>query len=213
MIVYNPVDGEAITSGVKSAPRCCFLMTRLGKPIDPGVTAIRDAVIERCINHGYTVIDASTKVTGRDFLVKIWRQIASVPLAIGVCHEGIPAKTQFNIYYELGVAQAMGKETVLIKSEKAEVPSDFVRTEYIRFDGDFSVTFDAFMTQLTVVAEHYEQMADQLDRNPVLALDYFRRAFLITGDARLQRKAKKLLTSAGLGARAKNSVELLAASF
>jgi len=82
------------------------------------------------------VIDASTQITGRDFLLKIWKQIAAAPLAIGVCHENIPITTQSNIYYELGVAQALGKETIIVKSPKADIPSDFVRTEYLEYNSD-----------------------------------------------------------------------------
>jgi hypothetical protein len=213
MIIYSPLDGDAITSSVLSNPRHCFLMTRLGKSIPIGVSEIRDAVTAVCNDFNYSVIDASARVTGRDFLLKIWRQIASAPLAVGVAHEDIPAASQANIYYELGVAQALGKETVIIKSPSAKVPSDFIRSEYIEFDESFSVNFSSYLTATLEQAEHYETVADQLDRNPILAVDYLRRAFLITGDKRLRAKAKSLINKAGLEMRAANSVELLAASF
>jgi hypothetical protein len=44
-----------------------------------------------------------------------------------IIHEDTPIKTQANLYYELGVAQALGKETVIIKTPRAEMPSDFNR--------------------------------------------------------------------------------------
>jgi hypothetical protein len=213
MIIYNPLDGDALTSSVASNPRKCFLMTRLGKPIEAEIADMRRQITAACKRHRYGVIDASSQITGRDFLLKIWRQIASTPLAIGVCHEAIPAKTQSNIYYELGVAQALGKETLLVKSRGSEIPSDFVRTEYIQFDDDFAGNLDTYLSSLPEQAEHYEIVAEQLDRNPILAIDYLRRAFLITGEARLRNRAKQLLKTAGLDQRAKNSVELLAAGF
>ena len=49
--------------------------------------------------------------------------------------------------------------------------------------------------------------------NPVLAIDYLRRAFLISGDERFREKVRTHLDSRKLGDRAKNSVELLAATF
>jgi hypothetical protein len=188
-------------------------MTRLGLPIPPEVENIRNAITAICYNHGYTVIDASTQITGRDFLLKIWKQIAAVPLAIGVCHEQIPQTTQSNIYYELGVAQAMGKESIIIKSPEAAIPSDFVRTEYLEYNADFDQNFTAYLNGLDEQAEHYEIMADQLERNPLLSIDYLKRAFLITADNSLREKANQLLDEAGLGERAKNSVEQIAASF
>jgi len=213
MIIYSPLDGDAITSSVPSNPRHCFLITRLGKPIPPAVESIHRAVTAACGDHGYAVIDASTRVTGRDFLLKIWRQIASAPLSVGIAHEDIPPITQANIYYELGVAQALGKETVVIKGPGAKVASDFIRTEYIEFNSGFAANFASYLESLMEQADHYETVADQLDRNPLLAIDYLKRAFLITGDKRLRAKAKTLVKGAGLERRAANCVELLAAAF
>ncbi len=213
MIIYNPLDGDAITSSVPSNPRHCFLMTKLGRPIPPPVVEICNSVTALCGRFNYQVIDASSRVTGRDFLLKIWKLIASAPLSIGICHEEILDTTQANIYYEIGVAQALGKETLLIKSPRAKIPSDFVRTEYVEFNGAFQDSFYDYLESLPTQADHYELVADQLDRNPILAIDYLKRAFLISGDERLRKKAQELLNEAALGDRAKNSVEILAATF
>jgi hypothetical protein len=77
MIIYSPLDGEVLTTGITSRPRCCFLMTQLGDPVPEEVEAIRRSVSDLCRDGGYEVIDARTQVTGRDFLLKIWRMIAS----------------------------------------------------------------------------------------------------------------------------------------
>lgn len=213
MILYSPLDGDALTSSIPSNPRHCFLMTRLGTPVPEEVEAIRHSLTGLCAAVGYQVIDARARVTGRDFLMKIWRLIASAPLAVGICHEEIPWPTQANIYYELGVAQALGKETLLVKSPGGSVPSDFVRTEYIEFDENFGANFTNFLHTLQLQADHYELVAEQLDRNPILAIDYLKRAFLITGNERLRDKAHTLRDQAGLEDRAANSVEWLAAAF
>ena len=90
MILYNPLDGEAVTSSVSSSPRQCFLMTRLGEPAPKPVQEIRRSITRVCAEFDYGVIDASSRITGRDFLLKIWKLIAATPLSIGVCHEEIP---------------------------------------------------------------------------------------------------------------------------
>jgi len=77
MIICNPHDGDALTTLVPGNPKHCFLMTRLGHPIPKEVQAIRKAVSSLCAEIEYDVIDASSRVTGRDFLLKIWRLIAS----------------------------------------------------------------------------------------------------------------------------------------
>ena len=188
-------------------------MTRLGEPIPIEVIEIRDSIIKICKKANFIVVDAAAEISGRDFLLKIWKQIAAVPLAIAICHKEIPQETQSNIYYELGVAQAMGKETIIVKSPDVEIPSDFIRTEYIEFKNDFSQRFSKYISELDRQAEHYELMADQLENNPVLSLDYLKRAFLISGNTELRIKMNKLLLESGLDNRAKNSVEQLIVSF
>ena len=159
------------------------------------------------------MIDDLAKVTGRDLLLKIWRLIASVPLSVGILHEDIPQATQANIIYELGVAQALGKETVVIKSPGADIPSDLIRTEYVAFNDDFANNFTAYLESIHEQAEYFELIADQLEKNPILELDYIKRVFLINGDIRLRDKAGDIVAAAGLEGRAANSVEMIAASF
>jgi len=213
MIVYSPIDGDALTSGIVSLPRTCFLMTQLGEPVPDEALEIRTALLKVLTGHGIELIDATSQITGRDFLLKIWRMIASVPLAVGIVHGEMPATTQSNIFYELGIAQAMGKETVIIKAPKTKVPSDFVRTEYIGFNDKFEVNFSKYLKSFFEQADHYETVADQLEKNPLLAIDYLRRAFLISGNASLRGKARNEFSSAGIKERAKNSVETLLADF
>ena len=212
MIIYSPIDGQAFGYSVQNQPKHCFLMTRLGNPVPPMVDDIRAAVEASCSNFNYAVIDARARVTGRDFLLKIWQLIAATPLSVGVIHEDIPSATQANIFYEIGVAQGLGKETILIKSPKAITPSDFARTEYVSFDKHFTANFEAFINETLEVARFYETLADQLDRNPILAIDYLKRAYLINGESHLQQKVNNIVDEAGFRERASNSVELLAAT-
>ena len=127
--------------------------------------------------------------------MKIWKLIASTRLSVGICHEEIPFTTQMNIYYELGVAQALRNETLLFKSPGAEVPGDFVRTEHVEFDDDFEWKFMRYLRSLQEQADHYEEMAGLLERIPILALDYLKRAFLISGEERLRTAAEALIAA------------------
>ena len=52
MIIYSPLDGEVLTTQIRSKPRCCFLMTQLGDPVPEGVEAIRRSVSDLCENGG-----------------------------------------------------------------------------------------------------------------------------------------------------------------
>jgi hypothetical protein len=208
MILYRP-DGFPQDSALIYKPRHVFLITRLGKPLADEPKKMRDAVTRACRKKKYKVIDATVKVTGRDFLFKIWNLIATTPVSVGICHESFSKATLMNIYYELGMARTMGKETVIVKSAKAKHPSDLVRDEYIEFNGDFAGRFSNYLDELDTVAESYETMADALDLNPLLAIDFLRRAYLITADKGLKTKINRLAKEAKFGERAKNSVEML----
>jgi len=82
-------------------------------------------------------------------------------------------------------------------------------TNAIKFEENLKKYFRTYFE----LANHYETVAYQLERNPLLAIDYLRRAYLISGNKELQVKAKKLHREATLEDRAKNSVEQLLVDF
>jgi hypothetical protein len=213
MIYYQPTTGDPHTAGIASRPRHCFLMTQLGGHIHPELQAMRGLVETVLGRHGFTVIDAESQTTGRDFLMKIWALVLGVPMGVALIHESMKPRTLSNIFYELGLMHAYGKETLVLKSAAAEIPSDFVRTEYIAMDGRAQSRLDQFMNDVEARPEYYATMADQLESNPLLSIDYLRRAYLVCGEERYRDRAQKYFESAGLTGRAKNSVEVLLAQF
>jgi hypothetical protein len=213
MIFYSPTDGDVHTGRIEYRPRTCFLMTKLGRNVPDIVTAARTSLTELMAAYGIVVMDADAVVTGRDYLTKIWRMLLSVPLGIAIIYKGMPQGTLANIFYEIGLMQAYGKETLLIKESGTKVPSDFVRTEYVVFDADFTTHLKKFLDTFFEQAEHYDTMAEQLETNPLLAIDYLRRSFLISGNESCREKARRIFGDAGLTGRARNSVEMLLTDF
>ena len=116
-------------------------------------------------------------------------------------------ETMSNVFYEVGIMQAYGKEVLIIKTSNVKVPSDFVRTQYIEVNDKLENNIEKYLDKVVEYAEHYEIMADQLENDPLLAIDYLRRAFLISKNESLRKKAKQIFDDAGLKGRAKNSVE------
>jgi hypothetical protein len=169
VIYYRPTDGDPLTTPVRTRPRTCFLMTQLGGPVPPILAEIRSALLAALNEHGYRLVDADSLVTGKDFLLKIFEMIVAVPLGIAIIHEQMRPGTLANVFYELGMMQAYGKETLVIRT-----------------DGE---------------------------NNPLLAIDYLRRAYLLTGKRSLKRQATRIFDDAQLSNRAKNSVETLLIGF
>lgn len=106
MIYYKPTDGEIQTTPIESRPRECFLMTQLGEPVPEQVSQIREEIRKILADFKYGLLDANSKVTGRDFLIKIWKFIIGVPAGIAIIHQDMKPQTLSNIFYELGMMEA-----------------------------------------------------------------------------------------------------------
>ena len=192
MIRYDPTDGEVLSREIIYRPRTCFLMTRLGIPLPDKIKNMRRTFEKYAAQNNVQIIDATSIVTAKDFLLKIWDLTFSVPLGVAIVSEELSIPTMCNIYYELGVLQSLGKETLIIKSPGCPVPSDFVRTEYIEYGKTVGKKLNGFFKTHFAFAGHYAKMAEGLEHNPALAMDYLRRAFLISGDKDFQEQASEL---------------------
>jgi len=140
-------------------------------------------------------------------------QLLSVPLGVGIVDETMSTQTMANIFYEVGVLHAYGKESLIIKTKKAKIPSDFVRTEYVVYNSDFESSLDKYFETYFKLEEYYIQMANQLEKNPLLSIDYLRRAYLISGNESYREQVQEISQALNLAARAKNSVENLVTQF
>ena len=192
MITYSPHDGQVLTDRIKYQPKSCFIMTQLGGSIPNNLKEIRKAISHELRERKIKEIDAYTQITGRDFLLKIWRQILSVPMGVAIITNQMDSSTVANIFYEIGLLDSLGKETIIVKAKDREIPSDFIRTEYIAYGKSFTDKFNKYIDTIFEQAEHYETMSNLMGANPVLSIDYLRRAYLITGNKSLIKKAQKI---------------------
>ena len=213
MIYYRPTDGEVLSSKITVVPRSCFIMTQLGGEISDKVTTTRDRVCKIFNQFDIETVDANSVATSRDFLIKIWRLILSAPIGVAIVHEHMPVPTLCNIFYEVGMMQSYGKEVIIVKSKDISIPSDFIRTEYYKINSSLEAQLTKFCESLTPLSEYYIHMAEILEKNPILKIDYLRRAYGITGASDLKLQAQDTFEASDLGNRALNSVESLLVSF
>lgn len=213
MIYYRPTDGDPLTSSINYLPRTCFIMTSLGTNITPEIAEIRAKLKTSLRKHSINEIDANSKLTGRDFLLKIWGMVIAVPLGIAIIARRMSPRTLANIFYEIGLFQAYGKETLVIKTKDAKIPSDFVRTEYLEYNKNFNTKVDQFLKHFFTQPGHFEIMAKGLASDPLLAIDFYRRAYLITGDRGYRAKARVIFNKSAIKTRAPDSVEMLLMNF
>lgn len=213
MIFYRPTDGDVHGAALKWRPKTCFLMGAMGGTLPVDVSKARQGVTSRLKRAGFSVVDAASVTTGKDYLLKIWLLAVSCPVGIAIVHEGIRPETMANVFYELGLMHAYGRETVVIRVDDVNLPSDLVRTEYIPFDGQFAPGFRKFLESLRERSQYYLTLADQLENNPLLAIDYLRRSYLLSGDKKLKSRARQIFDTSGLTSRGPGSVERLMLKF
>lgn len=213
MIFYRPTDGDVNSVPVKWRPRTCFLMTSMGNPLPPELRSAKKRVISGLRRAGFSTVDAASVTTGKDFLLKIWALAVSCPVGIAIIHKDIRPETMANVFYELGWMHAYGRETVVIKVGEVKLPSDLVRTEYIDMNVRFTKSLGDFLTSIRERAKYYQDLAGLLEENPLLAIDYLRRSYLLTGDVALKRRATQIFAGSDLADRARDSVERLMVTF
>ena len=193
MIVYSPINGEVLTNAIKFHPKHAFVMTQLAGPTPTELLEISTALKDQLASIEFNWIDATSLLTGKDFLDKIWKIILGVPLGIALVTPYMSEKTIANIFYELGIMDALGKETLIIKSKTYKIPSDFKRTEYLNYDKTFKSRFKQFAKNLQEREQHYWLMSEILEADPVLSIDYIKRAYLLNPKNVYKEEAKKIL--------------------
>ncbi len=169
-------------------------MSAMGGSLPPQVLSAKRRIKSALTREKFGLVDAASVTTGRDYLHKLWQVSVSCPIGIALVHEGILPETLSNIFYELGLMHAYGRETVLIKVGHVTLPSDFVRTEYIPMDTRFSRAFSEYFKSLASRAKYYEQLAEEL--GGALAVDYLRRSYLLSGKIAAKRRARQLSENA-----------------
>ena len=106
---------------------------------------------------GFTAV-AATEVPGTgDFLSKIIDLIRGCGFGVAVYSDQTPPKTLGNIFFEIGISHLLGKPVQLLIAGADPTPSDFVRTEWLRFDPN---NRDGNRTELTTRFQAIEALAD-----------------------------------------------------
>jgi hypothetical protein len=77
---------------------------------------------------GITIRRADEIFSPRPFMEKVWDGICAARLVLADCTEKNP-----NVFYEIGIAHAVGKKVVLITRSEKDIPSDIKHFDYIPY--------------------------------------------------------------------------------
>lgn len=98
--------------------------------------------------------DASVRVG--DLTQNIWNELLKAGLVIADV-----SALNANVFYELGLAHALGKDTFILKNKESKVPADFGGAHYYEYDGDrLEAGRDLLRAEIINWARHEDVKAD-----------------------------------------------------
>ncbi len=77
---------------------------------------------------GVSIRRADDKLWAGPFMEKVWDGIYAADLILADCTQSNP-----NVFYEIGIAHAIGKKVVLLTRSEADIPSDIKHYDYIPY--------------------------------------------------------------------------------
>ena len=110
----------------KTEKTTCFVLM----PFRPNFERLYDDHIKPTLEKvGYEVLKANDLYTTSPIIEDIWEQINKSKLIVA----DVTGKNA-NVFYELGIAHTVGKETIIITQNDDDVPFDLKHLRYFRYD-------------------------------------------------------------------------------
>jgi len=200
-IIFSPVDGAELYGPYQPLPGHAFLMLHAGEAVAAVEREMVDTVRRVLSELGFTPI-AATEVPGTgDFLGKIVDLIRGCGFGVAVYSDQTPPKTLGNIFFEIGLMHLLGKPVQLLIAGTDPTPSDFVRTEWLRFDpNDKDKSAAALRTSFEKIEElaefYFKQGEVGLDADVIdyeLTLERFKQAVLIANHLGARRRISEIV--------------------
>jgi hypothetical protein len=111
----------------KRSANTCFVIMPFAKPIGPHYKKIYEPAIT---NAGLKPMRVDDEIFGPGIIMKqIWSGIKAAKVIVAVLTVRNP-----NVFYELGMAHALAKPTILISGNKKNVPFDLLQYKVIEYD-------------------------------------------------------------------------------
>lgn len=205
-MIICPNSGDECTKQlIKPKSRTAFLIIAYpdendGEVFDK-IHNIEQTIIDSFDSNNYNVILARD-VKGRNLYCKICQQIQSVPIGVIVYTEETPSVSFPNLFLELGIMSSFGKELILLKDYKVNIPNDLHGLEWTLFKDAEDLT-----GQLSEQIEQYEETSDYYYNDMgkffrekgdlVKVIDYYKRAYLLYPREEILGELDELLEEIG----------------
>ena len=189
-LFFSPVSQDVVEGPFQPRPRHAFLMLHSSKKRSSLDEDIEAAVCDALDRMSFTPIRATDVGGTGDYLDKIIGIIRGCGFGVALFTEATPTTTLANIFYEVGICQMLGKPVILAKTDAAETPSDFVRTEWVsqgKSAAEFDESLEQTLATLNALPDYFKAIAevameaDEIDYE--LAFERYKQAVLVGADA------------------------------
>jgi hypothetical protein len=200
-LIFSPLSEDVLEGPFKPSPRSAFIMLHSGNKVSE-VEVKMDKTVGECLESLRHPIIKATSLSGtKDYLEKIIQMIRGCGFGIAIFSEFTPAPTLANIFFEVGLCSVLGKPVILVKSAESRAPSDFVRTEWVAYQGGntkkLKKDLRSSIGSVVKLAEYYEDLGDlAMEAEEVdieLAFERYKQAILIAGSKSVKRKIENIL--------------------
>lgn len=194
-LIFSPVDLSELRDPFSPRPKSAFLMLQLGGTIAGSEIRMRQLVSDALTDRGIAALTTEVVSGTGDYLKKIVDLLRACGFGFAIFSDVTPARSLANIFFEVGVAGILGKPVQLLLAGAAPPPSDFVRTEWIRFDEAHE---NQFLRQLSQALGTIGELAEYYRKLELIALhaqtpdleeafERFKQAILIGDDVDVRK--------------------------
>ena len=195
-LIFSPLSEDALEGPYQPYPKGVFVMLQLGDGVSHLESEMDKVVGSVLSQRKFKAIRATSERGQKDYLVKIIQLIRGCGFGTAIFSEYTPAPTLANIFFEVALCNLLGKPVVLVKSEGAKAPSDFVRTEWVTYSGSKETKlrsdYSDSVSSILMLAKYYETLGDLAieaeDVDLELAFERYRQSFLIDGRPKVKKK-------------------------
>lgn len=117
----------------------CFIVMPFGAPWSPGVNRL---IREACTGCGVNAVRGDDIFSPTDILDDIWRQIVTADFVIA----DVTGRNT-NVFYELGMAHAVGKPVIILAQSEDDVPIDLKTRRWLPYDPEQADALAAALRQ------------------------------------------------------------------
>src|SRR6185369_8397916 len=122
-MVVSPIFGKP---ALNSPDVDVFVVMPFAESLDP---VYRDHIVPVVRSVGASIARADDFFTAREVITDIWGAIAQATLIVADCTGRNP-----NVFYEIGLAHAIGRPVILLVQDEKDIPFDLRHLRYIRYE-------------------------------------------------------------------------------